>query len=419
MSPSEMNGTTVVEGMKVKPKVFIIFADLDGTFTPIDIEGLIDFVEVVKEIQEQSDVKVKFCPISGRPCGYVLRVLHETRDALLSYNITDVCEFGAAEQGALLVDASRSYGPKYLGEAQNRGLKAKIAEILKNSQYRKILADEPDKLYTCSIHIKNEYKASMTHAEQFAVYSSIRDDIHKQYGPDAFDISMSHNCMEVMSKEISKAFAVNMLIYSYMHAYNVVGIIYAGDAENDKVAIKYVSRLAEVPGMNAHVFIPSNSNPAIFSEQLEGWKKKFGAASRMRITKGSEKLFRGITSQIRYALKAQLLFGPGATVWETRDDLALLEMTQHQKWELEPLERVLQRHDTIGSRPVFVRRISQKDTVESAILRKLEEMGVKGVKDKRHEDWFYHSRYKARIKPTLAVANPSTNHSAQRKMSIF
>jgi len=65
-----------------KPKAFVIFTDLDGTFTPIGIKGLVDFCEMVGEITRREKVQVKFVPVSGRPCGYVLRVLHEVRDIL-------------------------------------------------------------------------------------------------------------------------------------------------------------------------------------------------------------------------------------------------------------------------------------------------------------------------------------------------
>ncbi len=69
---------------------------------------------------------------------------------------------GVAEQGALLVDAKRSYGPKFTGDPRNTGLKAKVAKALEKNEYKDIISDEPDKLYTCSIHIKNEAKENMT-----------------------------------------------------------------------------------------------------------------------------------------------------------------------------------------------------------------------------------------------------------------
>lgn len=41
-----------------KPPAFIIFADLDGTFTPMDIHGKIDFANVIKEIHDKGGVQV-------------------------------------------------------------------------------------------------------------------------------------------------------------------------------------------------------------------------------------------------------------------------------------------------------------------------------------------------------------------------
>lgn len=175
-----------------------------------------------------SNLKVKFVPVSGRPAGYVLRVLHDTRDMLSSMDVGKVCDFGAAEQGALLVDCSRSYGPQFIGDTKNLGLKQKIDKIIKANPFAKIVKDEPDKIYTCSIHIVNEAKAKMDHAAQRKVYESIRDDIWMEFGKDTLDISMSHNCMEVMSKEISKAKAVDVLLWRYRQDYNVVGMLYAG-----------------------------------------------------------------------------------------------------------------------------------------------------------------------------------------------
>lgn len=57
--------------------------------------------------------------------GYLslYRVVHEVRDVLSEYGLSEVCEFGAAEQGALIVDAARSYGPKYIGDGRHADLK--------------------------------------------------------------------------------------------------------------------------------------------------------------------------------------------------------------------------------------------------------------------------------------------------------
>jgi hypothetical protein len=166
---------------------------------------------VVEEITEQCHVQVKFVPVSGRPAGYVLCVLHECRDMLEGMGLRDVCDYGAAEQvrartcttrtcdkqGAVIVDAKRSYGPRYMGHENHRNLKSIISDIIKKNEYCRIIADEPDKLYTCSVHIKNEAKKKMTEEEQQQVYISVRNDIWRVFGQDGLFIAMAHNCMEV------------------------------------------------------------------------------------------------------------------------------------------------------------------------------------------------------------------------------
>lgn len=213
-------------------------------------------------------------PVSGRPCGYVLRVLHSARDVLADYDIHNVTDKGVAEQGALLVDSKRSYGPQFTGDPRNVGLKAKVAKAIENNEYIGIISDEPDKLvrekhllpavdvdtvqltkychhfsqYTCSIHIKNEAKEGMTTEDKFVVYRSAKKDIEEAFtaaGEELPFIAMAHNCMEVMSPEISKANGLNMLLHDYRRDYDIVGLMYGGDAENDKVAMTFVSKMAE------------------------------------------------------------------------------------------------------------------------------------------------------------------------------
>ena len=122
------------------------------------------------------------------------------------------------------MDASRSYAARYIGSPENRNLKAQIAEILAANQHRSvvfpfpklrvaitgsllsraIVSDEPDKLYTCSIHIKNEAKASMSDEEKLAVYHSVRDDVWAKLGKDDLVTPLAHNCMEVTSSALHR-----------------------------------------------------------------------------------------------------------------------------------------------------------------------------------------------------------------------
>lgn len=307
----------------VKPKCLLLFTDLDDTYSPMDIPGMIDFIQVVREIRDKTGVAVKFCPISGRPAAYVLRTLHQARDLLAGAGLHNVCEFGAAEQGALIVDSNKSYGPKFLGLPENRNLKQKVDKILTKSPHFRMISDEPDKLYTCSIHVKNEYKANMGDEEKLQIFSSLRQLIIRELGANRVEMPMSHDCLEVMTKEVSKAAAVQHLIYSYMTTFNVVGIIYAGDSENDAKAIRFVSKLAEIPGVRANVFLPGNASRLIESKYLEKWKNQNPNTTNNRIEKAEERLFRGITALIRKALKEKRLLGPGLVNWCTKDDSCL------------------------------------------------------------------------------------------------
>lgn len=131
----------------------------------------------------------------------------------------------------------------------------------------------------------------MTHDEQFAVYQSIKDDIIEEFGDGNLNIAMSHNCMEVMTKEIKKSKAIDILFSRYALQYNIVGLLYAGDAENDKIAMQFVSKLAEIPGINAHNFQPGNAQNAVDSLNIEGWKYRNNAATHHYVEKGEQKLF--------------------------------------------------------------------------------------------------------------------------------
>lgn len=49
-----------------------------------------------------------------------------------------------------------------------------------------------------------------------------------------------------MHKEISKSKAIDCVLEKYRRYYDVVGMCMCGDAENDKIALTHMSRLAEV-----------------------------------------------------------------------------------------------------------------------------------------------------------------------------
>ena len=42
-----------------------------------------------------------------------------------------------------------------------------------------------------------------------------------------------------------QANGLNMMLHDYRRDYDIVGLMYGGDAENDKIAMKFISKLAE------------------------------------------------------------------------------------------------------------------------------------------------------------------------------
>ncbi len=89
----------------------------------------------------------------------------------------------------------------------------------------------------------------MTTEDKFRVYHSAKKDIEDEFTKEVADellfFAMAHNCMEVMTREVSKANGLNMLLHDYRRDFDIVGLMYGGDAENDKVAMTFVSKMAE------------------------------------------------------------------------------------------------------------------------------------------------------------------------------
>jgi HAD superfamily hydrolase (TIGR01484 family) len=312
-----------------KGKAFIIFTDLDKTFVPYDYKKDVkDFLTLIRDIKNRENVDVKFCPISGRPGAYVRRLMHEWRDHAKMEGLQNIFEFGAGEQGAVIVDGKKSYQNYFLGNPEYTSLKKEVAEIVKKNKYGKFIADEDEKHFTCSLHIRDEIGEKLTGEQKKKIYQSLRDDVVHALGEEKAYASMAHNCLEVIPTGVSKHESINWIIHHYRKEYEIVGITFSGDAENDKSAISYVSKLAEIPGSKAHVFLPGNAVKEIDSMALEGWKEKNKNASANRIKNSDLPLFAGVIKLMRKALKENTLVSAGIKDWKTKDDLALVK-TNH------------------------------------------------------------------------------------------
>jgi HAD superfamily hydrolase (TIGR01484 family) len=318
---------------KPKKDVFVIFTDLDGTFSPVGIKGLQRFVDLVKALKQKENVDIKFCPVSGRPGDYVLSVMHMVRNVCKEEGLLDVAPHGIGEQGALLVDGIRSYRQVYLGNPQETSLKKEVEEILKKGPFWHMVVDEVGKRYTCSIHIKKEYAQNMTADQKQKIYDRIGRDILEKIKRKV-SISMSHNCLEVMTPEISKAKAIARVLRLYQRLYHVRGMLFAGDAQNDKIAVKHFSHLSEIPGVPAHVFLPGNATSAITTKALEQWKEQNPNASINRIRQAKENYFEGVITLMYQAWRDGSLLSNTKPSSRSMDDLDLFMQRKNRKQEV-------------------------------------------------------------------------------------
>jgi hydroxymethylpyrimidine pyrophosphatase-like HAD family hydrolase len=286
---------------------------------------LTEFASFLLDLKQKENVNLLFCPVSGRPPAYVLSQIRSLRDALIELEVegaSDVAVYGIAEQGAVIVDSTRTYFREYIGGKEYTKLKLDVAEVIRNNIHKNKLADEMDKFYTCSIHIKNEIKKILSPLEQLEIYKSIRDDILNKI-PYKVVILKSHNSLEVMPSNISKVKGVEYIMNRLSKKYNIRGIMYSGDAENDLHCVNYFSRLSEIPSLKSHVFLPSNAQECIESRSLEQWKENNKNTSDNRIIKSDEKYFIGVLKLMRNSFDNKTLLSPKNIIKNTKDDIDL------------------------------------------------------------------------------------------------
>lgn len=302
-----------------KERSFILFTDLDKTFSPIGLKDIKDFAQLVKEIKERENVEVKFCPVSGRPGAYIRGQMDVLRSIFNSEGLKNVFDYGIAEQGSIITMGKQPFHEQYIGDPANINLKEDIKKILTKDAYKDIVIDEVDKRFTCSLHVIDKPGFPITPEDKKKVYNQLEQDIKALLG-ESVDVAKAHDCMEVMSKEVSKGNAINWVINRNMKSYEVSGISFSGDAGNDKMAVKYVSKLAEIPGMKANVYLPSNAIEEIQSKALESWKEKIPSSTN-RILISDEIYFKGVMKLIRNALNNGTLLRKGNEITGTKDDI--------------------------------------------------------------------------------------------------
>lgn len=311
-------------------------SDLDGTLIPAGLDQLKDFAMTLKEIEDKTGADVKFCPISGRTSGYVLKMMDDSERYLKDAGLKDGLGYGAAELGGIILyGKDQPFKRTFLYPVDDARIVRRLRKDVMGGPFSKIFETDPDAHLVTAFVIKSEIlkKIKNTTAEgpnqeneiknkTDKLYKSLRDYLENKYGNELSVVFSG--VIEVKPPEISKENAIKWMLNKYSKEYDIKGLVYCGDSENDKKAVEYVSKLAMIPGIKANVFIPSNAMDVIKSENMERWKEKFekfGVKKSIKISK--YQISDGITDLLKNHLKKGELIDNGPTPTKTKDDFGV------------------------------------------------------------------------------------------------
>jgi HAD superfamily hydrolase (TIGR01484 family) len=324
----------------MRKKTLLIMSDLDGTLIPAKLTEMQDFFKTLKKIEKDLDVQIKFSFITGRPAGYLLSTMDSFQNYFDEYEMNDPLGLGVAEQGGIIVYGKcKPYRRKYIGTKDYSKELANIKELVDNSKFKNSFEIEQDGKISISYVINGDYyekkqkeleheysdkkvakKELKKHVS--AKYKELRDYLSNRI-PKDIEI-VNGGVLEIKPKEISKDKAVSYLFDRYKKKYDIKGIVYCGDSENDKKAIEYVSKLGLIPGIRANVYLPSNGKDEVRSENIEFWKNRLlkkGARKNVKISKYST--IAGISELLMTDLKSNQLIDKSSSSAKTKDDIGI------------------------------------------------------------------------------------------------
>lgn len=317
-----------------KEKVLIIFTDLDETFIPIGLKGMKKFVDLVKEIEAKEGVKVKYCPISGRQSTYVLAIMDVIKAVFEEGGIKNAVDYGVGEQGAVVAHIDSYCRQDFLGAEEDKDIKSKILQAFNEFKYKDYFTSMPGFDYMYTFYIKDELVKSLSQEKRNKLLSLLRKHLSLKL-KDKVNISDVIDCLEVVSKGTGKDKAIKWALSKYSRKYDVVGLCYSGDSENDLKAVSYVSKLAEIPGIKANVFLPANAYECLKSKNVEAWKRKIESVfSGYKVHESKEKRFEGVMKLIRQKLKEGNLVSHEPRPRKTQDDMAIIYKRNKVKVDL-------------------------------------------------------------------------------------
>jgi len=279
-------------------RLFLLFTDLDQTITPLCADGIVRLISVVKRI-ESHGVKCRIIPITGRAPEYALAFLHVLNASFERERLFNVCEVAAGEQGATIIYVAKSYDILHLGGRDD--VKERVAHVIAKSEFAQMLADEPGKRFTCSIHIKNEWADTFDSEKKKSILHSLSDAVIREIGSKVIKTSLSHKTLEIMSADVSKNRALEFIMNEYSASYDICGISYSADAANDLECVKWVAEFAgRASGkIKTHVFLPSNAGSCLDCSQ---------ASDDTIIQRAKRPLLDGVLDLVESALDAGELF---------------------------------------------------------------------------------------------------------------
>lgn len=292
----------------MKEKLLLVLSDIDDTFRPVDWNKPVDrksieeFYKFSNELKNEG-IKTKLCFISARPAIRV-REQMEIVNSIVNENLSEI---SVGEQGSVFLNLKTQ---KPIVDDIN-------LEIEKINKY--VMEKYSDLFFRSEGSITTTYfelrKNSDNMSPEFRNRAAeLEKDIKLNFKLNNLNIRIIHNIngVEITDTRFDKDDGIKYLIDKYQRKYDIVGLTYSGDAVNDIKAIKYMSKLAEVPGVRVNVLIPNNAVESINSS-LESWKNNINGTTKV-IRKSSKNYFEGIIDLIKGVHKEGNLIGRGAYI---------------------------------------------------------------------------------------------------------
>lgn len=306
-----------------KKKLFIFFTDIDGTLLPMNISQMQELSNVMLRISNKDEIQIKICPISGRPSNYVLATMDILQTLMDDVGVVNAVDYGGGEQGGIIVyGGTRPYNREYIGKDISFKLKRQIDTFFNNSSLKDKFVCDPDTKVINSFVLKSKLYTSLNEIEREKLYDELIGELQKEFGNKVKYVKSG--AVELCPHGVSKDNAIKWILDQYQKEYDICGIVYSGDSDNDKEAIKYISKLAEIPGTKAYSFLPSNARTSIRSENIEKWKDRLvDSGAKRSIIVGEGKYLDGILGAMKQYISNNELIYNRIEELKTKDDFGV------------------------------------------------------------------------------------------------